>query len=155
MYNESKIIADTAKTLAAYMADNFEDYEIIFSDDGSTDGSADIVKSLELPCVRVIGYPDKRNAASLYFGNDARSTRIYGILYKLLHDRRGALDHLACGNKVSYFKIENVNFSHLSIPYESNFFNSKSVFIASMGVIVLISIARILSATSLSTEDES
>ena len=64
MYNESKIIADTAKTLAAYMADNFDDYEIIFSDDGSTDGSADIVKSLELPCVRVIGYPDNRGKGS-------------------------------------------------------------------------------------------
>ena len=60
MYNESAIIADTAKKLSAYMSENFEDYEIIFSDDGSKDGSADIVKKLELPNVRVVGYPDNR-----------------------------------------------------------------------------------------------
>ena len=64
MYNESKIIAKTAQTLSSYMSKTFEDYEIIFSDDGSTDGSADIVKSLELPGVRVIGYPDNRGKGS-------------------------------------------------------------------------------------------
>lgn len=64
MYNESAIIADTAKKLSAYMSENFEDYEIIFSDDGSKDGSADIVKKLELPNVRVVGYPDNRGKGS-------------------------------------------------------------------------------------------
>lgn len=64
MYNESKIIAKTAKTLSSYMSENFDDYEIIFSDDGSNDGSADIVKSLALPCVRVISYPDNRGKGS-------------------------------------------------------------------------------------------
>ena len=38
MYNENSIIADTARTLSDYMAANFDDYEIIFSNDGSTDG---------------------------------------------------------------------------------------------------------------------
>ena len=56
MYNESSIIADTAKTVSNYMQSNFQNYEIIFSDDGSRDGSADIVRNLELPCVRVVGY---------------------------------------------------------------------------------------------------
>ena len=56
MYNESSIIADTAKTLSEYMQKNFDSYEILFSDDGSKDGSADIVRALELPCVRVVGY---------------------------------------------------------------------------------------------------
>ena len=64
MYNESAIIADTAKTLASYMNENFDDYEILFSDDGSTDGSADIVRELALPCVRVISYPDNRGKGS-------------------------------------------------------------------------------------------
>lgn len=64
MYNESAIIADTAAKLSAYMDENFEDYEIIFSDDGSKDGSADIVRSLSLPNVRVIGYPDNRGKGS-------------------------------------------------------------------------------------------
>lgn len=65
MYNESSIIAETAKTLAGCMKkfyDDglFDDYEIIFSDDGSTDGSAGIVEELGLDRVRVIGYPDNR-----------------------------------------------------------------------------------------------
>ena len=54
MYNETSIIADTAKTLTEYMTANFPgEYEIIFSDDGSTDGSADLVRGLALPGVRV------------------------------------------------------------------------------------------------------
>ena len=56
MYNESSIIADTAKTVSEYMQNNFESYEVLFSDDGSKDGSADIVRALELPNVRVVGY---------------------------------------------------------------------------------------------------
>ena len=60
MYNESSIIADTAKTLSEYMSCTFDDYEIIFSDDGSRDGSADIVKNLALPNVRVVGYESNR-----------------------------------------------------------------------------------------------
>ena len=56
MYNESSIIADTARTLSAYMSEHFNEYEILFSDDGSTDGSAELVNSLDLPCVRVVGY---------------------------------------------------------------------------------------------------
>ena len=60
MYNESSIIADCAKVLHEYMSANFEKFEIIFSDDGSRDGSADIVRALELPGVRVVGYEQNR-----------------------------------------------------------------------------------------------
>ena len=57
MYNESSIIAKTAQELSKYMSENFrEDYEIIFADDGSKDCSADIVNSLNLPNVKVVGY---------------------------------------------------------------------------------------------------
>ena len=56
MYNESSIIKDTARTLHEYMSANFEDYEIIFSDDGSKDGCGDMVREMNLPCVRVVGY---------------------------------------------------------------------------------------------------
>lgn len=61
MYNESKIIADTARTLHSYMTAEFgEDFELVFSDDGSSDGSAEIVRALGLPCVRVVGYEKNR-----------------------------------------------------------------------------------------------
>ena len=57
MYNESSIIADTAKVLDKYMSEHFgDDYEIIFADDGSRDGSASIVNELGLTNVRVVGY---------------------------------------------------------------------------------------------------
>lgn len=56
MYNESKVIANTAKSLSIYMDSFFEDYEIIFSDDGSSDGCADIVRSLNYKNVRVLRY---------------------------------------------------------------------------------------------------
>ncbi len=60
MYNESGIINNTANTLSRYMAENFEHYEIIFSDDGSKDGCGDIVRSLGIPNVRVIEYGENQ-----------------------------------------------------------------------------------------------
>ena len=60
MYNESSIIADTAKTLHEYMSENFDDYEVIFFDDGSKDGSADIVNALALPNIKTSGYGGNR-----------------------------------------------------------------------------------------------
>lgn len=60
MYNESSIIEATAKTLDKYMSETFEDYQIIFFDDGSKDNSAQIVRALDLPCVKVSGYGGNR-----------------------------------------------------------------------------------------------
>ena len=60
MYNESSIIADTARQLHATMEKVFDDYEILFSDDGSKDNSADIVNQLGLSNVRVVGYTENR-----------------------------------------------------------------------------------------------
>lgn len=60
MYNESKIIAETATVLSNYMKANFNTYEIIFSDDGSKDFCGDIVRKLEFPCVKVIGYEQNK-----------------------------------------------------------------------------------------------
>ena len=43
MYNESSIIADAVNTFSSYMQDHFEDWELIFVDDGSADGCGDAV----------------------------------------------------------------------------------------------------------------
>lgn len=56
MYNESSIIKNTAQTLSEYMKNTFEDYEVLFVDDGSKDNCGDIVRELELPNIKVIGY---------------------------------------------------------------------------------------------------
>ena len=56
MYNENRVIAESAKTLSQYMSANFDDYEIVFCSDGSTDGCDKTVEALNLPNVRVIGY---------------------------------------------------------------------------------------------------
>lgn len=62
MYNESAIIADNAIRLWEYMENNFvnelgeREYEIIYSNDGSTDGCDKIVRDLALPGIVVAGY---------------------------------------------------------------------------------------------------
>lgn len=60
MYNENRVIAKTAKRLSSYMSEHFDDYEILFCNDGSTDGCDETVKALDLPHVRVIGYSQNR-----------------------------------------------------------------------------------------------
>ena len=62
MYNEEKIIGDTAKAVSQYMSETFGEgnFEVLFSNDGSLDNSADAVASLELPGVRVVGYEKNR-----------------------------------------------------------------------------------------------
>lgn len=60
MYNENSVIADSARRLSAYMEDHYQDYELLFCSDGSTDGCDQTVKSLALPNVQVISYEQNR-----------------------------------------------------------------------------------------------
>ena len=66
MYNEAAIIAENAQKLWAYMEENFvtpegeRDYEIIYSNDGSKDGCDNIVESLGLPGIKVVGYENNK-----------------------------------------------------------------------------------------------
>ncbi len=56
MYNESRLICSSAQTLSDYMQKNFDDYEIVFCSDGSTDGCDKLVEEMHLPNVRVVAY---------------------------------------------------------------------------------------------------
>ena len=65
MYNEKNIAENTARTLVGCLTTEFgDDFEIVFSDDGSTDGCGELVKALDLPNVRVVSYPDNRGKGS-------------------------------------------------------------------------------------------
>jgi dolichyl-phosphate beta-glucosyltransferase len=59
-YNESGIILQTLKTLDRALSKQYDDYEIIVSNDGSTDGTAEIVKKCGIPSVRLSGYEKNR-----------------------------------------------------------------------------------------------
>ncbi len=60
MYNEAAILPQTVRTLTEYLAAQPFDWELVFVDDGSTDGSAALVEGLGLPGVRVLGYTPNR-----------------------------------------------------------------------------------------------
>ena len=60
MYNENKIIADSARALSQYMESHFADYELLFYSDGSTDGCDETVRAMNLPHTRVLsGNPNR------------------------------------------------------------------------------------------------
>lgn len=56
-YNEAAIIAGSVRAVDAYMGQLGREYEILVGDDGSTDGTAQVVESLALAAVRVISRP--------------------------------------------------------------------------------------------------
>lgn len=74
MYNESSIAADCVKTLyaacSAFARESGDGYEIIFCDDGSTDGCAGIVRreadglGSDAVTVKLVGYADNRGKGS-------------------------------------------------------------------------------------------
>ena len=64
-YNEAVGIAAAVRSLAA---SDHPDLEIVVVDDGSTDGTSDIVESLQLPNVRVVRQPNSGKATALNTG---------------------------------------------------------------------------------------
>ena len=58
MYNESSIIDGAIKTFSEYLKANFEDWELIFVSDGSTDGCGEAVEaaSEKDPRIKLSGY---------------------------------------------------------------------------------------------------
>lgn len=62
VYNESSIIENSIKEFDKYLRDNFSDYELIFSDDGSTDncGQAVLEYAKDNPRVKLVRYEKNR-----------------------------------------------------------------------------------------------
>ena len=60
MYNEESILLSTIETLHTYMESAFDDYEVVFADDGSTDRSREIVENCGHARMRVVGYAKNR-----------------------------------------------------------------------------------------------
>ena len=54
MYNEAEVIENTARVFAGALAEEFDDWELLFVDDGSSDDCADRVEALALPNTRVL-----------------------------------------------------------------------------------------------------
>ncbi|MBQ8496356.1 MAG: glycosyltransferase [Clostridia bacterium] len=53
MYNESSIIEEAVRTFSEYMKKTFKDFELIFVDDGSTDGCGDVVEAAHTEDARI------------------------------------------------------------------------------------------------------
>ncbi|MET7619956.1 bifunctional polysaccharide deacetylase/glycosyltransferase family 2 protein [Streptomyces sp. NPDC005408] len=68
-YNERECIANTVRSLTA----SDHPIEVIVIDDGSTDGTADIVEAMRLPGVRVVRQPNSGKPAAL--NNGIRNAR--------------------------------------------------------------------------------
>jgi cellulose synthase/poly-beta-1,6-N-acetylglucosamine synthase-like glycosyltransferase/peptidoglycan/xylan/chitin deacetylase (PgdA/CDA1 family) len=64
-YNEAVVIARTVRSLAA---SDYPDFDVVVVDDGSSDGTAEIVEGLGLPRVRVVSQPNAGKAAALNTG---------------------------------------------------------------------------------------
>ena len=62
MYNESSIIDGALKTFSDYMRSAFEDWELIFVDDGSSDGCGAVVSAAAQtePRIRLCSYSPNR-----------------------------------------------------------------------------------------------
>ncbi len=60
MYNEAAGVAASVKALSEYCKKNFEDYEIIYINDGSKDGCDEILRKLDIENVRLISYSPNR-----------------------------------------------------------------------------------------------
>lgn len=68
-YNESSIIESTIKTLLGYLDRHFTDYELIISDDGSTDDTKAITESIKDPHLRCVGhFPNMGKGAAVRDG---------------------------------------------------------------------------------------
>lgn len=59
-YNEASIIINTIETALTFLERSFSEYELIISEDGSTDETDNTVQRIDNPHLRIIGHkPNK------------------------------------------------------------------------------------------------
>ncbi len=68
-YNEASIIQDTIEQCLVMLTGSFADFELIISDDGSTDKTRELVESLSHPRLRLVShFPNKGKGAAVREG---------------------------------------------------------------------------------------
>jgi len=60
VYNEEKIIKDTIISVKNYMQANFDDYEVIFVNDGSSDNTLSIINELSDDNIKAVTYEQNK-----------------------------------------------------------------------------------------------
>ena len=68
LYNKEKQVG---RTLSSVLAQTFQDFEVVIVDDGSTDGSAEVVKTFDNPRIRLIRQANAGVSAARNRGIDA------------------------------------------------------------------------------------
>ena len=61
MYNESSIVRDTVRMLVAYMKEHFDDFEILFVNDGSKDKTWELIEKYTEENILIKGIKLSRN----------------------------------------------------------------------------------------------
>jgi peptidoglycan/xylan/chitin deacetylase (PgdA/CDA1 family) len=89
-YNEAANIAGTVRSL---VASDYPHVEVIVVDDGSTDATAEIVRRLRLPTVRLLRQPNAGEAGGTHAGT-ARRTGIVILLMATPYSERDAVGRL-------------------------------------------------------------
>jgi len=113
VYNESEEIAESLRHVSSYLASEFPDHEIIAVDDGSTDGSADVLERLtaSIPHLKVVRYtPNEGKGMAVRRGAEAASGEWLAVVdsdlelpIEMLHEffevQRKTHSHVVVGSK--------------------------------------------------------
>lgn len=81
VYNEEEILEEVCMQLNEFMSKNYDDYEIIFANDGSLDATLSIIKQLKqkYPNVRYVSYEKNRGKGCAVKTGMLASTGEYAI----------------------------------------------------------------------------